>query len=163
MHRQLRCLSRAEEKGNKWFMGTLELQGERLVRCSWVPPLIQIPLGSLLLQMTLPAGKSGFLQAMQIFRGWFVNGVFLVLGMMTVIALLNIAKLRIQKWSPEYVVAMVRAHLWSVWQNQAYLMRDAVRTCGFQVGEHVGGFYCMWFGSQVGGQLNNIETIENVF
>lgn len=30
--------------------------------------------------MTLPAGKSWILQAMQIFRGWFVNGVFLVFG-----------------------------------------------------------------------------------
>lgn len=47
--------------------------------------------------MTLPAEKSWFLQAMQIFRGWFVNGVFLALGRMTLIALLNIAKFRIQK------------------------------------------------------------------
>lgn len=37
------------------------------------------------------------LQAMQIFRGWYVNGVFLVLGRMTLIALLNIVKSRTQK------------------------------------------------------------------
>lgn len=99
-----------------------------------------------------------FLQAMQIFRGWFVNGVFLVLGMMMVIALLNIAKLRIQKWSPEYAVAMVRALLWSVWQNQACLMRDAVRTRGFHVGKHVGGFYCDLVAKSVG----NLITLKQL-
>ena len=43
-------------------------------------------------------GSLVFQWQLQIFRGWFVNGVFfLALGMRTVIASLNIAKSRIQK------------------------------------------------------------------
>lgn len=47
-------------------------------------------------------GSLVFQWQLQIFRGWFVNGVFfLALGMRTVTASLNIAKSRIQKWNLE--------------------------------------------------------------